>query len=140
MVVDVEKVVVRADELHSGGFNCCESVFRALAGGMGLKAGEETFKAASGFGGGIGRSGCVCGALVGAVMAAGLKHGRINANDPREPSYSRSLKLHEEFKKKFGSTCCRVLRRGEFGSAEQKARCGELVRETARLAFGILSE
>lgn len=140
MKPNVDLIVSRADELHASGFNCCESVLRALVEGLNLKVDGEALKVASGFGGGIGRGGCVCGGLAGAVMAVGLKHGRVNASEPREPSYSRALKMHEEFKKKFGATCCRVIRGGDFGTFEQKKKCAEIVRETTRIALKVLSE
>jgi len=43
-------------------------------------AGDDALKAATGFAGGIGRSGSVCGAFIGGVMALGLLYGRDREN------------------------------------------------------------
>ncbi|MBI5159256.1 C_GCAxxG_C_C family protein [Candidatus Micrarchaeota archaeon] len=135
-----EETVSKAEQLHAQGFNCCESVLKALAEALEKNPGEDAFKMASGFGAGMGKSGCACGALAGAVMAIGLKYGRTNASEQREPSYSRANKAHDEFKKKFKATCCKAIRKAEFGTAEQKKRCAEIVKETTKIALKILKE
>lgn len=135
-----EKTIERAGQLHEQGFNCCESVLRALAEAIEKNPGEDAFKMASGFGAGMGKSGCACGALAGAVMAISMKYGRGSTTEQREPSYSRASKAHDEFKRKFGATCCKIIRKAEFGTAEQKKRCAEIVKEATRIALGILKE
>ena len=52
---------------------------------------------ASGFAGGIGNTGAVCGAVVGAVMAIGLKQGRA---DTMEKAL-RNLAVAKEFRRRF---------------------------------------
>jgi C_GCAxxG_C_C family probable redox protein len=64
---------------------------------------------ATAFGGGIGGMGIVCGAVVGAVMAIGLVHGREETWQPRERAYQLAQELCRRFEEEMGSTCCREL-------------------------------
>ncbi|MCW4055801.1 MAG: C-GCAxxG-C-C family protein, partial [Candidatus Bathyarchaeota archaeon] len=57
-----------------GGYNCAQSVLLAMQEHYGTKS-DVIPKIASAFGGGVGRCGSVCGALTGAVMTIGMKHG-----------------------------------------------------------------
>ncbi len=66
-------------EYHDQGFNCCESTLQGLGDYLGVKS-DLIPSIATGFGGGIGHTGGVCGAITGAVMALGIKYGR---RDPR---------------------------------------------------------
>ena len=52
---------------------------------------------ASAFAGGIGNTGAVCGAVVGAVMAIGLKQGRANTMEEA----LRNLAVAREFRRRF---------------------------------------
>jgi C_GCAxxG_C_C family probable redox protein len=64
---------------------------------------------ASGFGGGIGRTGLVCGAITGAVIAAGSRYGRGSADFDRDKLYEISRSLVLSFTEEFGSSGCREL-------------------------------
>lgn len=57
-------------------FNCAQSSFVPFAKHFGLNP-EIAFKITTPFGGGIAKSGQVCGAVSGAIMAIGLAHGTI---------------------------------------------------------------
>ena len=57
-----------AAEYHSAGNNCVESVVKACNKGLNLNLPDAAIRMISGMGGGIGRSGCVCGALSGSAM------------------------------------------------------------------------
>ena len=52
---------------------------------------------ASGFAGGIGNTGAVCGSVIGAVMAIGLKQGKAESME----DMLRNLKVTEEFRRRF---------------------------------------
>ena len=71
---------------------------------------------ASGFGGGIGNTGAVCGAVVGAVMAISLKLGRA---DTMEESLRR-LAVPGEFRRRFetemGTISCRELTEADLST------------------------
>jgi C_GCAxxG_C_C family probable redox protein len=123
---------------HSNGENCAQSVLAALA--------EKTDLPASlgaGFRAGVGSQGCICGALAGAVMVL----GEYAAGRGIEPAATERLandlaaRMHERFAERFGSTCCRVLKRGQQeGSDEWLADCTVITEETARMAAGLIAE
>lgn len=72
----------RAKENYKNGMNCSESTFKAILDTLrdeGLTDfPSELTAVATGMGGGVGSTGHACGALTGAVMAAGIMHGRKN--------------------------------------------------------------
>ena len=67
-------------------------------------------KIATGFGGGIGRCGSVCGALTGGVMAISIKCG---TNEPsmkkRLKAYQTAQEFYEQFEAQNGSVLCKEL-------------------------------
>ena len=62
-----------AIENFKNGLNCAESVYNALIRAGALDADPETVAMCLGFGGGVGLSGCICGALAASVIANGAK-------------------------------------------------------------------
>jgi C_GCAxxG_C_C family probable redox protein len=124
---------------------CAEAVLAVL--NRGLRGGLDPSLAlslASGFPEGLGGRGCLCGAVSGGVMALGL------FLRPRPPSIlSRAHgareaagRLHDAFRVRFGSTCCRVLTRGlDPGSPAHFRHCAEVTggaaEETARLLLSL---
>jgi C_GCAxxG_C_C family probable redox protein len=64
---------------------------------------------ATAFGGGIGRTGTVCGAVVGATMAIGLKHGREEASQPHDRAYALAQEFRHCFEEEMGTISCREL-------------------------------
>lgn len=92
---------------HDQGFNCCESVLSALCDFLSIKA-ETIPRIATGFGGGVGHTGDICGAVTGAVMALGLKHGRDNPGEKekRDRLYLLVEQLLKDLQKEIGSIQC----------------------------------
>ena len=92
------------------GFSCAPAVLSTYSEQLGLEK-ALALKIACGFGGGIGRMGRTCGAVTGAVMVIGLKHGQVNLAD--EESRQETHKLIKKFIDKFtalhGSIECREL-------------------------------
>ncbi len=72
---------------------------------------ETGLKVAGAFGGGMARMGGTCGAVTGAFMAIGLKHGKTKADDDeaRERIYELANQFAARFKAKNGSIVCRDL-------------------------------
>jgi C_GCAxxG_C_C family probable redox protein len=64
---------------------------------------------ASGFGGGIGGTGAVCGTVVGAVMAIGLKRGRDTASEDRLGAWGLVQDFRRRFEAEMGHICCHEL-------------------------------
>ena len=72
--------VEQAVSCFKGGFNCSQAVLSTYAQDFGLDR-EAALKLAAGFGGGMGRMAGTCGAVTGAFMVLGLKHGPTEAGD-----------------------------------------------------------
>ena len=93
-------------------YNCAQSVLLTMQEYYGIRRNRLIPKIATAFGGGIGRRGSLCGALTGAIMAIGLKHG---INKPslkgieKEKAYEIALKFYDQFAKECGSPFCREL-------------------------------
>ena len=64
---------------------------------------------ASGFAGGIGNTGAVCGALVGGVMAIGLKLGRADTMEGMLQNLGVARELRSRFEAEMGEIGCREL-------------------------------
>ncbi len=61
------------------------------------------------FAGGIGNTGAVCGAVVGAVMAIGLKKGRSDTMDESLRTLAVAQELRGRFESEMGTISCREL-------------------------------
>jgi len=101
---------------------------------------DQAMKLATPFGGGIGRSEDVCGALTGGVLAIGASLGRTAPEEDRLASYEAAGKLYKAFQARFGSTCCKVLNKSDFKSSEHRPRCSRYVSGATELAIQILRE
>jgi C_GCAxxG_C_C family probable redox protein len=100
----------KAMEIFNSGFNCSQSVLAAFCNEFGLH-GEIALKIACGFGGGMGRKAKTCGAVTGAFMVIGLKHGQTQSGDKaaKERTYGLLREFADLFAKKHGSIECREL-------------------------------
>lgn len=83
-----------AEQYHNDGNNCVESVVKACNDGLELGLPDVAIRMVSGMGGGIGRSGCVCGALSGSCLVISSSVGRL---DPSESIRQRSINIHMSF-------------------------------------------
>lgn len=99
-----------AAAMVAGNWNCAQSVLGVFCADLGLDR-ETAMKLASGFGAGMARRQEVCGAVSGAVMVIGLKHGQAREDDKaaKETAYRLSRELMERFQVEFGSCLCREL-------------------------------
>jgi C_GCAxxG_C_C family probable redox protein len=100
----------RAIDNFEKGFNCSQAVLSAFAEDLGLDCGLA-LKVSSGFGGGIGRGGDVCGAVTGAIMALGLRFMSLE-EEPLQAKlavYKKVQEFKKKYKKKNGSILCREL-------------------------------
>lgn len=74
----MKEIYKLAEEYHQAGNNCVESVVKACNKGLELNLPDQAIRMISGMGGGIGRSGCVCGALSGSAMIISSLVGRLD--------------------------------------------------------------
>jgi C_GCAxxG_C_C family probable redox protein len=129
-----------AGEYFKSGYNCAESVLRATSETLGIQVDEQALRMTTGFGGGIGHAGCVCGALAASVMTLGLLKGRADASESRKEAYELSEEFHRRFQEKFGATCCRVLNPHEFETREHLVTCVKITGNTAKLLMEFIEE
>lgn len=106
--------------LHDRKFNCCQAVACAFAQEAGVDV-PTLFKAAEGFGLGMGGMSGTCGALSGAILLAGFVNsdGNLDAPATKADTYKLSKELLEKFREKCGSTICQELK----GIGTQKVLC-----------------
>jgi len=130
----IKKARETAEEyFRRGDYYCSESVLMTINNALGEELPPEIVKMASGFPIGIGKSGCLCGAVSGGVMALGLAYGRTEPGAEMPDSFANNAKLHDYIIKKYGSTCCRVLTRdfADFASKERAEHCIKITGEVA---------
>lgn len=135
-----------AIENFKSGLNCAESVYNAL-----LRAGvlegvdPATISMVIGFGGGVGLSGCICGALAAGVAANGAIHGRkdpyavpaeVRGAEIAEKYYSRYNNLIHDFTEAYGSPLCGEIcgKYEDFHGRDRKVGCMKMVGGAAALA------
>ncbi len=131
------------------GFSCSQAVAAAFAADYGLDK-EAALRLAQGFGGGIARRADWCGALTGAILIVGLKHGRVRPEDSeaRDKTYALVRELIARFTARHGGVLCRDLLGYDLGTAEgqkkvdelrlHQTKCEDFVRDAARILEEIL--
>ena len=105
-------------EYHKRGYNCSQSVLAALSKYYKLSE-DKVLAIAAGFGGGL-RSGEVCGAISGSVMAAGLAFPSV---DPADKAAKRDIatisnKCVAAAKCQFGCVRCLELKKNGVSCEE----------------------
>jgi C_GCAxxG_C_C family probable redox protein len=106
---------------------------------------------ATGFGGGVGRKGSLCGAFTGSIMAIGMKMGRTDPKD-RETLlkvYEKCQQYWEKFEKEFGSRDCYALIGYHLDDPEEnrkwlesggREKCTAIIEKAARMLCDFLGE
>lgn len=124
VAVKADNCSAKAGVLFDGGYNCAQAVLQATTG----RSDPELLAIAEAFGGGIGKSGCLCGAVTGGVMALGLM-GKGERNG----------ELVAAFRREFRTTCCRGLSKDyRWLSREHKANCRKLTVTAAGMVEELL--
>ena len=125
--MDIRELAARAETMkQSGRYNCCQAVAAALLEQTNMTE-EELCQLASGFCVGMGNMEATCGALIGAVMVAGLCTKGVG-------TVRAARNISESFKAKCGGAItCKALKGMETGKV--LCPCNECVRN-AVLAWG----
>ena len=125
----MDKTEERAVWFKHNGFNCCQSVIKALTEeNENISESEKDLlnRAASGFRTGMGGMEATCGALCGAVMVAGL------GSENTLVAGKTAKKMHERFTDLSGASICKVLKNrrpdGKF-----VCECDDCVRHGVRV-------
>ena len=138
-----------ASKYFAEGFNCAQSVFAAHAGSFGVLE-EDALRIASGFGAGMGRLQEVCGAVSGACMVIGCRHGMVRRGDTdaKERTYSLVQQFSHRFRELEGSIVCAEILgcnlNTEEGRKEFKDRdlgnkvCARCVRDASKIVEEML--
>jgi C_GCAxxG_C_C family probable redox protein len=142
--------VEQAVERFNNGLNCSQAVFGSYSELFGLDS-ESAIKTATGFGGGM-RAGATCGAVTGALMVLGLKHGNINEHeqDAKAKTYELVEQFIEKFKAKNKSVVCSDLLGVDFSTAQGRKTaqenglfntvCPQMVRDAAEILEEMLTK
>lgn len=109
----------KAALLMKNGFLCSQSVFAILSEELGIEH-NLALKLATGLGAGIAGQGDICGAVSGAILAIGLKHGNHEASDvdSRNKTFFLSQELIQRIKAKHGCYTCKGLTGIDFTRPE----------------------
>jgi C_GCAxxG_C_C family probable redox protein len=122
---------------------CSEAILVTLNHGFGGGLSEDmAIRLASTLPEGLGGSGCLCGALSGGVLALGLFLGRdrLGGKD-KNNALLASKTLHDLFKERYGSICCRVLSKKVKQDPKAHFRqCADLTAVGAELAARLILE
>jgi C_GCAxxG_C_C family probable redox protein len=119
------KLGEKAADRFRGGYNCAQSVLLTMFEHWNSRN-ELVPKIATGFGGGIGRCGSVCGALTGGVMAISVKYGTSEPSvNKRLKAYETVQKFYERFEAQNGSVLCKELIGFDLSVPEQRDKAVE---------------
>lgn len=119
--------VEQAVSCFKNGLNCSQAILSTYGEQFGLDR-EVALKLAIGFGGGMGRMGGTCGAVTGAFMVLGLKHGAIeaaNQDEAKETTYEQVREFAKRFEARNGTTVCRDLIKCDIDTPEGLAMARE---------------
>jgi len=107
------------------GIDCSMMVLAEFADDLGITK-DESYKIASCFGSGM-LLGSVCGAVTGAFIVIGMKHGNCELNDLVQKSIvlSKRDEFVERFEKEHGSVNCPVLLGADLRDDGQRQRARE---------------
>ena len=133
----LDRVQANAEELfRSGTFFCSEAVVQTINELLGKPYDENIVKLASGFPIGMGKAGCLCGAVSGGQMSLGMVYGRVQGEPMKEKMFEKAKALHDYIKDEYKSTCCRVITKewagDNFKSPERKNHCITITGKVAR--------
>lgn len=141
--------VQQAVEKFNSGFNCSQAMLGTYSEQFGLDC-EQAYKVSTGFGGGM-RMGQTCGAVTGAFMVLGLKHGNTIAEDQesKAKTYEKVVEYTNRFKARNGSVSCKKLLGCDIATPEgmNKAQedglfdsvCPKMVQEAAEILEEMLA-
>jgi C_GCAxxG_C_C family probable redox protein len=140
-----------AVSLHGKGCNCAQAVLTVFSADLGLDQ-ETAMRVATGFGGGMGKSGNTCGVVTGACMVLGLSRGMRRAEDAaaKESTYALVREFSRQFREKHATLVCRELLGVDIGTAEGlqaarerglfTSRCNDLIRDAVVILENILEK
>lgn len=127
----------KAIELHDKGFNCAQAVACSFADELGVPM-EVLFTACEGFGLGMGGMEATCGAVSGAVMAAGFKNSCGDIENPvtKASTYKLTREITRMFEEQNGTLTCKELKGVETGKVRRS--CPDCIMDAVEIAEKVL--
>lgn len=148
MNTKLDQIAQRSEELFASGLFCAESVLQSVAESRDIKS-DLIPKIATGLCSGLSRTGGICGAVSGGVLAINLICGRNDASQSLENNYRLVRMFLSAFEAKFGSTNCERLigcrldtpEGQQFFKANKLGKtCQQFTGEAARMASETLAQ
>src|SRR5512137_84998 len=115
-----EQALQRSLELFRSGFFCAESVLQAIAESQHIQS-DLIPRIATGFCSGLARTGGMCGAVSGGIMAISLFYGRNSPTERVDRCYEAERDFMKRFSTQFGELNCQKLTGVHLGTAEGQA-------------------
>lgn len=122
------------------GYNCAEAIFLTYQRLLAPKIDPSLVSLFTGYGSGVGESGCMCGALTGSIAALNMIKGRISNQVSRDEAYELAKEFTDRFTQKYGATCCRALNPHPFETKEHLVNCLKITGNTSKLMMEFLLE
>jgi C_GCAxxG_C_C family probable redox protein len=107
----------KAQQLAARGYHSAEAVLLAVCQELGIET-DSAPRIAGGFGYGISGTGAVCGAVVGSVMAIGLRYGREEPWQSRDKAHALVQEFCRRFQEEMGTLSCRELTGTDLSTPE----------------------
>ncbi|NLM28853.1 MAG: C_GCAxxG_C_C family protein [Methanomicrobiales archaeon] len=105
------------------GYNCAQATSSVFAADLGIPE-DAILRAATGFGGGMGRTGGACGAVTGAILAIGLMAGGTEKK-AKDETYALVREFVTRFSARNGSVSCTDLLGCDLSTGEGLRRSRE---------------
>ena len=145
--IDEKRIREKAEEYYRKlQWYCSEAIVKVFIEELELPLPDEVVAMSSCLPLGMGQAGCACGAITGGLMVLGYFFGRTQPQDTKVfNAFKIGKELHDIFKDRHNSTCCRVLTKDfKFMSKEHMAQCisftGEVAEEVAKIIKRELSK
>ncbi len=143
-----DTAAARGKSHFRAGLYCAESVLLAAAEAFQIQN-DLIPRIATGFCSGVARTGGLCGAVSGAILAVGMLRGRNRSTDKVDDSYRLVRRIARGFEERFGSTNCFQLTGCRLDTPEGQAlfkekkmgdQCARFTAEAARLTVAALQD
>jgi C_GCAxxG_C_C family probable redox protein len=141
-----ENAIKASIAYFDAGFGCAEAVLKAVSEYKGIQS-DLIPRLATGFCGGMARTGGMCGAVTGGVLALNLLLGRDRSDQDKEANYEAIQKFMENYMKQFNHVDCPALTGVDLGTDEGRQafhdqnlhpRCAGFVGEATRMVLEII--
>lgn len=146
---DAKKYIEKAEKYFSMRYHCSQAVLVAFANELGISD-VQALKLGGCFGGGM-CMGEVCGAVIGGLMALGLKFGQSDIGDlnSRIKTNDVAKTLLHRFKEENGSYICKELLRYDLSIEKERIKviemdlfktfCPQMVKSATKITYDLLN-